>query len=87
MTEQSIARTNKNRDEHIANKEEGGAFSASKSAPSLPGGFESTAKGVQRVGTSGRAGGDEQEPSVLAILREKIRNIGAYGERGTISDR
>lgn len=86
-TEQNVARKNKNRDEHNANKEEGGAFNTSKSAPSLPGRFGSRAEGVRRVETSGRAGGDEQEPSVLATLREKIRTIGAYGERGTISGR
>lgn len=87
MTEQNGARRPENLDDQNVNKEEEGAVSASTSMPNLSGALGSRAKDVRGVETSGRAGGDGQEPSVLATLREKIRTIGAYGERGTISDR
>lgn len=77
--------------EHNSNKEGtvSGTVSASKSTSGLSGAFESRAKGGRGVEAPGRAGGEgqEQEPSALATLRDKIRTIGAAGERGTISDR
>lgn len=73
--------------ERRASKE--GLVGCSKSTPTLPGVSGSRSKDVQEAETSTRAGDfDEQEPpSVLAALRDKIRTIGAIGERGTISDR
>ena len=86
MTEKNRARKSEN-SENNENGEEEGAVSASHSMPNLPGASERRAKDVRGVETSGRGGGYEQESSLLATLRDKIRTIGAAGVRGTISER